>query len=57
MVAIVPALSQLERMGDAGNLEGAAAVYKEFVEQLERVRQFIEEFLKSRGLSKPVTVS
>jgi len=57
MVAIVPALSQLEQMGDAGNLDGAPAVYKEFVEQLERVRQFVEEFLKSRSLSGAVAVT
>ncbi|HWC61009.1 MAG TPA: response regulator [Verrucomicrobiae bacterium] len=48
MVAIVPALSQLEQMGDGGTLEGANEVYQEFTRQLERVRQFIEEYQKSR---------
>jgi two-component system sensor histidine kinase/response regulator len=48
MVAIVPTLSQLEQMGDAGNLEGVNEVYQEFTRQLERVGQFIEEYQKSR---------
>ncbi len=48
MVAIVPTLSQLEQMGDGGTLEGANEVYQEFTRQLERVRQFIEEYQKSR---------
>jgi response regulator RpfG family c-di-GMP phosphodiesterase len=56
MVAVVPSLSQLEQMGDAGNLEGASEVYNEFSRQLERVRQFIEDFQKSRPAA-PVTVS
>jgi two-component system, sensor histidine kinase and response regulator len=54
MVAIVPALSQLELMGDGGTLEGMNDVYQEFTRQLERVRQFIEEYQKSRA---PVTVA
>jgi signal transduction histidine kinase/chemotaxis response regulator CheB/HPt (histidine-containing phosphotransfer) domain-containing protein len=57
MVAIVPALSQMEQMGDGGMLEGATDVYAEFMRQLERVRQFIDEFQKSRAPSNPVTVS
>ena len=48
MVAVVPSLSQLEQMGDAGTLEGATEVYHEFTRQLDRVRQFIEDFKKSR---------
>jgi two-component system, sensor histidine kinase and response regulator len=56
MVAVVPSLSQLEQMGDAGTLEGATEVYNEFTRQLVRVRQFIEEFQKSRP-AVPVPVS
>jgi signal transduction histidine kinase/PleD family two-component response regulator/HPt (histidine-containing phosphotransfer) domain-containing protein len=57
MMAIVPALSQLEQMGEAGTIEGAAEVYDEFARQLERVRQFIDEFQKSRApvVSAPVS--
>jgi CheY-like chemotaxis protein len=57
MVAVVPALSQLEQMGDAGELEGVAEVYAEFMSQLERVRQFIDDFQKSRSPSGAVAVS
>jgi HPt (histidine-containing phosphotransfer) domain-containing protein len=57
MVAVVPSLSQLELMGDAGEMEGMAQVYNEFTSQLERVRQFIDEFQKSRAPSGAVTVS
>ena len=57
MVAVVPSLSQLEQLGDAGTLEGATEVYNEFTRQLERVRQFIEEFQKSRPAAAPVAVS
>ncbi len=56
MVAVVPSLSQLEQMGDAGNLEGATEVFNEFTRQLDRVRQFIEDFQKSRPAA-PVTVA
>src|SRR6185312_13715739 len=56
MVAVVPSLSQFEQMGDAGTLENANEVYNEFTRQLERVRQFIEEFQKSRPAA-PVAVS
>jgi two-component system sensor histidine kinase/response regulator len=56
MVAVVPSLSQLEQMGDAGTLEGANEVYNEFTRQLERVRQFIEDLQKSRPAA-PVAVS
>jgi two-component system sensor histidine kinase/response regulator len=57
MVAIVPSLSQLEQMGDSGTLDGVAEVYAEFTTQLERVRQFIAEFQKSRVPSGAVAVS
>ncbi|HEY2082947.1 MAG TPA: response regulator [Verrucomicrobiae bacterium] len=57
MVGIVPALSQLEQMGDTGALDGVNEVYQEFLSQLERVRQFIDEYQKARGLSAPVAVS
>ena len=56
MVAMVPSLSQLEQMGDAGTLEGATEAYSEFLRQLERVRQFISDFQKSRP-AVPVAVS
>jgi HPt (histidine-containing phosphotransfer) domain-containing protein len=57
MAAIVPALSQLEQMGQSGTLEGAAEAHEEFVRQLDRVRQFIDEFQKSRTPLRPVPVS
>jgi signal transduction histidine kinase/chemotaxis response regulator CheB/HPt (histidine-containing phosphotransfer) domain-containing protein len=57
MVAIVPALSQLEQMGDSGKIDGAAEVFAEFLRQLERVRQFIDELQKSRAPSGAVAVS
>ncbi len=57
MVAIVPALSQLEQMGDSGTLDGATELFQEFSRQLERVRQFIGEFQKSRAPSASVAVS
>jgi len=56
MVAVVPALSQLEQMGDAGSLEGAVEALQEFNIQLERVREFINEYLKTRAPSGAVTV-
>ena len=57
MVAVVPALSQLEQMGDAGTLEGANAAYEEFARQLERVKQFIDDFQKSRTPAASAAVS
>jgi len=57
MIAVVPTLSQLEQMGDAGNLEGVNEVYQEFMRQLERVRQFIEEYQKSRTPAPAAAVS
>jgi len=57
MVAVVPALSQLEQMGDGGALEGAGEAYDEFARQLERVRQFIDEYQRSRAPSGAVPVS
>jgi len=55
MVAVVPSLSQMEQMGDAGTLEGVTEVYNEFTRQLERVRQFINDFQNSRPAT-PVAV-
>ena len=57
MIAVVPTLSQLEQMGDAGNLEGVNEVYQEFMRQLERVRQFIEEYQKARTPAPAAAVS
>jgi signal transduction histidine kinase/AmiR/NasT family two-component response regulator/HPt (histidine-containing phosphotransfer) domain-containing protein len=57
MTAIVPPLSQLEEMGGAGALDGAAELYQEFNTQLERVRQFIGEYQKTRGISVSAPVS
>jgi len=57
IVAVVPSLLQLEQMGEAGELEGMTQGYNEFISQLERVRQFIDEFLKSRAPSGTVAVS
>jgi hypothetical protein len=56
MVAIVPSLSQLELMGDSGDLTGAPAAFEEFTGQLERVRQFIDDYLKTRALAGVVAV-
>ena len=56
MTAVVPALSQLEQMGDAGQLDGAGETFREFASQLERVRQFVEEYLKTHAPVAPVTV-
>jgi hypothetical protein len=44
-------------MGDGGGLEGATEVYGEFMSQLDRVRQFINDFLKMRVPSGAVPVS
>ena len=49
MTAVVPALSELEQMGDAGQLDGANEAYQEFTNQLERVRQFVDEYLKTHA--------
>ena len=57
MIAVVPSLSQLEEMGGAGTLDGAGESYEEFTIQLERVRQFIDEYQKGRGLSISASVS
>jgi len=56
MIAVVPSLSQLEQMGEAGKLDGAAEVFCEFTRQLERVREFIQDLQKSRPAA-PVAVS
>jgi CheY-like chemotaxis protein len=57
IVAVVPSLSQLEQMADAGQLDGADAIFNEFCSQLERARQFIAEYLKTRAPSGAVAVS
>ena len=57
IVAVVPALVQLEQMGDEGQLDGAEASLNEFCSQLERARQFIAEYLKTRAPSGAVAVS
>jgi HPt (histidine-containing phosphotransfer) domain-containing protein len=56
MVAVVSALSDLEQMGEAGNLERAAETYEEFKVQFERTRQFINDFLKTLAPSSTVVV-
>ena len=57
MVAVVPPLSELEQMGDAGNLEMATESYEEFKAQFDRTRQFIDEFLKTRTPSPVATTA
>jgi signal transduction histidine kinase/AmiR/NasT family two-component response regulator/HPt (histidine-containing phosphotransfer) domain-containing protein len=57
IVAVVPALSALEQMGDSGQLDGADASYNEYCAQLERARQFITEYLKKFAPSGAVPVS
>ena len=57
IVSVVPSLSQLEQMGDSGQLDGADASYKEYCVQLERARQFITEYLKTRTPAGAVPVS
>ncbi len=57
IIAVVPMLSQLEQMGDAGQLEGAEEVRKEFAGQMERVRQFVDEYLKIHAPAATAAVS
>ncbi len=57
IVAVVPSLSQLEQMGDSGQLDGADATLNEFSSQLERARQFITEYLKTHVPAGAVPVS
>ena len=57
MTAVVPSLSQLEQMGDAGQLDGATEAYQEFTSELERVRQFVDEYLKTHAPVGAVPVS
>jgi CheY-like chemotaxis protein/HPt (histidine-containing phosphotransfer) domain-containing protein len=57
MTAVVPALSQLEQMGDAAQLDGATEAYQEYTSQLERVRQFVDEYLKTHAPLGTVAVS
>lgn len=45
MVAVLPPLAQLERLGEAGRLNGATEAYAEASQQLERVRQFLNSQL------------
>ena len=56
MVAVVPSLSQLEQMGMAGKLVGAGEVFREFSMQLERVRQFLEEYQRTRAVAGTAAV-
>jgi HPt (histidine-containing phosphotransfer) domain-containing protein len=42
MIAIVPSLAALERMGDAGNLEHAAGTRAEACKQFARIREFFQ---------------
>ena len=51
MEAVLPALSRLERMGEAGELEGAKDVFMEFVGEMERTKQFLTGLLASNSAS------
>jgi two-component system, sensor histidine kinase and response regulator len=46
MVAVVPLLAQLERMGESGQLNGASALHAEARNQLGRIRKFLENHLQ-----------
>ena len=45
MMAVLPSLAQLERMGQANQLIGATELHAETSRQLDRVRQFLNEYL------------
>jgi hypothetical protein len=45
MVAVVAALARLERLGESGQLLGAAEAYEEAAAQFQRVRQFLNDLL------------
>jgi CheY-like chemotaxis protein len=46
MLAVVPSLGQLERMGKGDQLIGATELHAETKKQLDRVRQFLNEYLQ-----------
>jgi hypothetical protein len=46
MIAVLPSLGQLERMGKADQLLGATELHAETSKQLDRVRQFLNEYLE-----------
>ncbi|MEO8428323.1 MAG: response regulator, partial [Verrucomicrobiota bacterium] len=50
MIAVVPLLGQLERMGEADYLIRAIELHAETSKQLARVRQFLNEYLQSTEL-------
>jgi len=52
MVAVVPLLSQLEQMGESGQLAGSVEAYTEFTAKLELVRQFFDNYFKTKDTSK-----
>jgi CheY-like chemotaxis protein/HPt (histidine-containing phosphotransfer) domain-containing protein len=49
MNAIVPVLRELERQGHAGQLEDATRLVKRAGKELERIRVFLEDYVKSLG--------
>ena len=46
MLAVVPSLGKLERMSEAEQLTGATKLHAETSKQLDRVRQFLNEYLE-----------
>jgi hypothetical protein len=46
MIAVLPSLGQLERMGKADQLLGATELHAETSKQLDRIRQFFNEYLQ-----------
>jgi CheY-like chemotaxis protein/HPt (histidine-containing phosphotransfer) domain-containing protein len=49
MLAVVPSLGQLERMGRADQLTGATELYAETGKQLDRIHQFLNEYLEAHN--------
>jgi hypothetical protein len=47
MSAVIPALSELERLGTLGELGTSRKAYSELVEQLMRMRRFLSAYLVS----------
>jgi two-component system sensor histidine kinase/response regulator len=47
MMAIVPLLAKLEQMGESGQLDDVPEVFTEARRQLERIRTFLNQYLKS----------
>jgi len=45
--SIVPFLSELEQMGNSGNLETASAVYEKASSQFDRIRSFFESYFQN----------